>query len=261
MGLDPPAFVYALGRLTVRIPSLSIEKELAHAGKRGDARGLTDQATLRAVLCEPANRYLARLVCWAFTVAGEPTYFLVPRDAGDLDAFLAALDSEPDPERVEHLVGVRGSVASPQMCNGLQLAMVTVGHLDTFTLPELLGEAKPPRGVEPAQFLASAKELFWRIHTLSDNVGSSELHRAVNFLAAKYGAIYSQVAAEQAENNSLSGLDARVRKLAGGRRGVDVVFSFTDRQTDVTHKYYARVDVTEEFPFLVKKLAPYSELG
>jgi len=38
---------------------------------------------------------------------------------------------------------------------------------------------------------------------------------------------------------------------------VDVIFSFTDRKTDVTEKYFTRVDVSEEFPFLVTKMSPY----
>jgi hypothetical protein len=33
--------------------------------------------------------------------------------------------------------------------------------------------------------------------------------------------------------------------------------AYTDRNTDVTEKYFARVDVTENFPFLVTKLSPY----
>ena len=35
------------------------------------------------------------------------------------------------------------------------------------------------------------------------------------------------------------------------------MFTYTHRQTDVTDKYFSRVDVTEEFPFLVSKMAPY----
>jgi hypothetical protein len=37
----------------------------------------------------------------------------------------------------------------------------------------------------------------------------------------------------------------------------EVVFTFGHRQTDVTEKYFFRVDVTEQFPYLVTKLAPY----
>jgi hypothetical protein len=38
---------------------------------------------------------------------------------------------------------------------------------------------------------------------------------------------------------------------------VDVIFSFTNRATDVVEKQFLRVDVTEEFPFLVTKMSPY----
>jgi hypothetical protein len=38
---------------------------------------------------------------------------------------------------------------------------------------------------------------------------------------------------------------------------LEVVFSFTQRTTDVVSKQFVRVDVTEEFPFLVTRLSPY----
>jgi len=36
-----------------------------------------------------------------------------------------------------------------------------------------------------------------------------------------------------------------------------VIFSYTNRNTDFTEKCHTRVDVTEEIPFLVKKMSPY----
>jgi len=45
--------------------------------------------------------------------------------------------------------------------------------------------------------------------------------------------------------------------LTGTRRIVEVVFSFTNRTTDVVDKFFARIDVTEQFPLLVTKLSPY----
>jgi hypothetical protein len=38
---------------------------------------------------------------------------------------------------------------------------------------------------------------------------------------------------------------------------VDVVFSYTNRRTDVVERYFVRVDVTEKYPFLASKLSPY----
>ena len=35
-----------------------------------------------------------------------------------------------------------------------------------------------------------------------------------------------------------------------------MIFAYTNRHTDLVVKYFARVDVTEEFPFLVTKLSP-----
>lgn len=41
------------------------------------------------------------------------------------------------------------------------------------------------------------------------------------------------------------------------RKIIEVIFSYTNRSTDFTEKFFVRVDATEEFPFLVTKLSPY----
>jgi hypothetical protein len=53
------------------------------------------------------------------------------------------------------------------------------------------------------------------------------------------------------------GRGQRAPSLSGTRKVVDVVFAFTNRSTDVVSKQAVRVDVTDEFPFLVTKLSPY----
>ena len=52
-------------------------------------------------------------------------------------------------------------------------------------------------------------------------------------------------------------MEVRPSPLSAVRRIVDVIFAFTNRTTDVTDKFFVRVDITEEFPFLVTKLSPY----
>jgi hypothetical protein len=69
--------------------------------------------------------------------------------------------------------------------------------------------------------------------------------------------IYAKAAEEFAQDFSLSGVEVRPSPLSGTRRIVDVIFSYTNRNTDFTEKFFVRVDVTEEFPFLVTKLSPY----
>jgi len=59
------------------------------------------------------------------------------------------------------------------------------------------------------------------------------------------------------QNSSLTAVAVRPSSLSGARNIVDMIFSFTHRQADVTEKYFCRVDMTEEFPFLVTKLSSY----
>ncbi|MGA9323567.1 MAG: hypothetical protein WBW06_21155 [Xanthobacteraceae bacterium] len=47
--------------------------------------------------------------------------------------------------------------------------------------------------------------------------------------------------------------------MNGTRKILDVIFGYTNRNTDFTEKSFVRVDVTEEFPFLVAKISPYGD--
>ena len=49
----------------------------------------------------------------------------------------------------------------------------------------------------------------------------------------------------------------RPPRLSGVNRIVDVIGAFINRTTDVTAKYFVRVDVKEELPFLIAKISPY----
>ena len=73
----------------------------------------------------------------------------------------------------------------------------------------------------------------------------------------RYPGIYAKTAEEFARDFSLTGLEVRSTPLSGARKIVDVIFSYTNRNTDFTEKFFVRVDMTEEFPFLVSKLSPY----
>jgi len=92
---------------------------------------------------------------------------------------------------------------------------------------------------------------------MADNAGATDETRALNYLAVRYQAIYSSVADAFARNSSLTAVEVLRSALSGPRNIVDVVFSYTNRNTDVTEKVFCRVDVTDAFPFLVTKLSPY----
>ena len=253
------SYVYALGQVEFRFPSLAVEKEFAQVIGRTETAGLTDHEALQSVLSDRANRYLVREVCWVFVVEGLDTYLLKPRDPADLELLVEAVRARPDRTDLDLVIGVLGPISPPEAC-GLVVPIVGFDQLYSFDRDSLLGAIPSPEGLtkkDQDQFRATSAELLDRILQLADNAGATDEHRALNYLAVRYPAIYAQAAAAHADSSSLSAVDVRTSRLSGVRRILDVIFSYNHRQTDVTTKYFVRVDVTEEFPFLVTKLSPY----
>jgi hypothetical protein len=241
-----------------RFPSLAVEKEFAQVVGRGDTTGLTDREALHDALNDGANRYLARRLCWVFLVEHLETYVLIAREPADLALLIEAVRAEPEAADLDVVVGHRGPIAPPDLCGGLPVPMVVFDQLWSFPRDALLAAIPRPESVkDKKRFEQMAGELFDRVMQLADNAGATDQHRALNYLAVRYPAIYARTAEAYAGNSSLSSVDVRPSRLAGIRNIVDVVFSYTHRETDVTERFFVRVDVTEEFPFLVSRLAPF----
>jgi hypothetical protein len=255
-----PSFVYALGQIEHRFPNLGLEKEFAQATGRADTTGYSDRQAAHKTLVERKNRYLARQLCWVLQVEGLDTYILQPRDPMDFEMLIDAL-SRPNSSNddVDVVIGLRGPIASPGMCNGLTLPIVFFDQIYSFDRDTLVKAMPKPAKREAAQFEEDAREMFSRIVQMADNAGATDEHRALNYLAVRYPAIYHETSRLFTENSSLSGVDVRLSRLSGTRKILDVIFSYTHRQTDVTEKQFVRVDVTEMFPFLVTKLSPFYE--
>lgn len=256
-----PSYVYALGRIEARFPSLAIEKEFAQASGRADTAAKTDQQAFHAVLSSREHRYLLRQLCWVLTVQGLETYLLQPRDPADLDLLLEAIRPGPSPLDIDAVIGVRGPVAPPEMCNGLMIPIVAFDQIYSFDRGTLVKAIPKPEKTSASSFNAAVEEVIDRIMHLADNAGASDDHRALNYLAMRYPAIYALASESFAKNSSLTGVSVRPSSLSSTRSVVDVVFSYTNRSTDFTEKSFVRVDVTEEFPFLVTKLSPYYDRG
>jgi hypothetical protein len=143
------------------------------------------------------------------------------------------------------------------MCNGLMVPIVIFDQIYSFDTEALVKAIPRPQGITASKFQPAAEELFNRIMQLADNAGATDEHRALNYLAVRYDAIYAQAAEAFGGNRSLTAVDVRPSRLSGTRKIVQVIFAYTHRETDVTDKYFVRVDVTEEFPFLVTKLSPF----
>ena len=255
---SPASYVYALGQIETRFPRPSVEKEVAQATARAEAAGSTDRQAFQNVLSQPENRYLARQLCWVLTVQGLETYILQPRDPADLNLLIEALRGPPDPVPwVSTVIGLRGPVALPEYCNGLMIPIVGFDQIYTFSKDALIEAIPRPESIPAARFGPAARELFDRIMQMTDNAGATHEDRALNYLAVRYPAIYARAAEAFGGDFSLTGVEVRPSALSGSRNIVEVIFAFTNRSTDFTEKSFVRVDVTEEFPFLVTKMSPY----
>ena len=253
----PGSHVYTIGRVEARFPNLAAEKEFAQATGRTETAGQTDQQTFRTVLSKRENRYLVRQLCWVLSIQGLDTYLLQPRDPADFDVLVEAIRPAPSPNDIDVVIGVRGPVSPPELCNGLMVPIVAFEQIYSFDRDALIKAIPKPKKTDAAQFGQAAEELFTRIMQLTDNAGATDEHRALNYLTMRYPAIYATAAEEFAKDFSLTGVDVRRSALSSTRSIVDVIFAYTNRNTDFTEKFFVRCDLTEQFPFLVTKMSPY----
>ena len=255
-----PQYVYSLGRIEPRFPNMSAEREFAQAMGRAETAGMTDPQAFYFVLSKKENRYLVRELCWVLTIESVAACILLPKDPLDLDLLVESVRPMSAKADIDVVIGLMGPVAPPEMCSGLQVPLVGFDQLFSFNRDAFIKSIPRPESIPEKQeekFRTAANELFDRILQIADNTGATDEHRAMNYLAVRYPAIYAKAAEEFEDNFSLTGVEARPSRLSGARKIVSVIFSYTNRETDVTEKFFVRVDVSEEFPFMVTKMVPY----
>jgi hypothetical protein len=196
-------------------------------------------------------------MCWVFSVEGIETYLLAPRDAEELDLVVEAIRPRPRSLDVDLVIGRKSVMSAPGACNGLVLPLALFDQIYSFDVGALVNAIPRPEGMEAQRFTAAAEELFQRVMQLADNTGADDEHRALNYLLVRCPAVYSLTAQKYAENHALRNVEVKPSRLSGARRIMAVIFSYAHRTTDITDKYFVRVDVTEEFPFLAAKMQPY----
>jgi hypothetical protein len=254
----PRTHVYALGRIHPRFPRISVEKEFAQAMGSSATAGLTDSGALHKVLTDPRLRYLVRQLCWVMTIAGLETYLVFPAYPSDWDHLIESVRPAPNLGALDAIIGTLGPVAPPELCNGLLLPIVVFDQLYSFDRDSLL-KALPRPDKASKEFATVAAEVLDRILSVTDNAGATDEHRALNYLALRDPTIYARTADCYQRDLALTAVDVRPWRLSIARSVVEVVFTFTHRKNEFVEKYGARVDVNDEFPFLVSKLVPYLE--
>jgi hypothetical protein len=253
----PFCYIYAIGKIDWRFPKPSVEKEFAQAIGRTETAGLTDRQAMYTALSQRQNRYLLRQLCWVFTIEGLETYLVQPRDPMDFDLLLEAARPATSPLDMDVIIGIKGSIAPLEVCNGLMLPIVAFTQIYSFDRNALIQSIPQPETIATDQFTQACEELLDRMMQMADNAGATDEHRALNYLVVRYPAIYATAAEAFGRSCSLRAIDVRTSRLSGTRKIVDVIFTFNNRNTDVSDKFFVRVDVTEEFPFLVTKMSPY----
>jgi len=256
-----PSFVYAIGKVVSRFPNRSIELELAQAtGRRSieDTKGITHEELIYRTLTDPNSRYIARQICYVLTIEGLETYILVPADPLDIDRIAQALKPVPgDTRDIDVIIGRRGPIAPPEMCNGLMIPIVIVDQIYSFDRDDLIKSIPKRKGENEEQIKNTSNTLFNHIVQIADNAGATDEHRAINYLSVRYDEIYHRTQTMQDENYSFTAIEVRLSRLSSSRKIVDVVFTYENRTNRAIQQWFTRIDVTEEFPFLISTMQQY----
>jgi len=256
-GMSPATvFAYAIGRVEPRFPSIGVEKEVAQAAGARESRGALDRELLSQVLEESENRYLADQLCWVFVAQGIDAFTLHWRDVADRDRLIDGIGAAEEPSAIDAVVGWVGSGPDAGICRSLGLPSVGIVQLLSFGREEFVSGVPAPKDMGEKEFRAAVGSVFDRIARRSDNTGQSDEHRALNYVALRYPALYGVAAEVFSKEMSLVTIDVRRIAAGGARRVVELRLIFRGRRDDVVEQYRCRVDVTEVFPFLISPLEP-----
>ena len=251
-----PSFVYAIGEIDFLASSESLEQEMAQVmeTRKGDllkdANGAFEQQ--KKILMDPDYRYIVRQLCWVLRIETLQTYLLQPRDPADF-ALLAEAFRPHSRDNVDVLIGVRGPMAPPGLCGGLGLPILVFDQLYYFNKPALIDSVVKSLKTKSKSADESARQLFDRIQQMTDNHGATDEHRALNYLAVRVPRIYECANDMSTDGFWLTAIDVVPSRLSGsrGRKLLDAVFTYSNPTNRVARKWFWRVDVTGEFPFIV----------
>jgi hypothetical protein len=243
--LRQPFFAYAIGTIEPRFATLGLERELEQVTGHSTGGTSLDREILHEALSRPENAYVARRMCWVLVNGGVDACSLNPA-AEHLEEYVAA--SSPDAGRICAVVGD----VSGEPCLS-SVPAVEVAQLLSFTLEEFVAGVPPADGVDPERLAAAIGDVFRRIAGRDGNLGLTPEHRALNFIALRYPAVYHTVADGYAHAASLASIDTR-HSHQQGRTIVDVRVTMRGRQNDFFRRYRVRVDTSDVFPFLVSPL-------
>lgn len=111
---------------------------------------------------------------------------------------------------------------------------------------------------EQRQYVATvAGNAFGVLTLLADNTGQTDEHRAINYLTFKSLSLYNQEVVMELNGFTLNSVTAQPDPLASTRHIQDVILLYASTSTTAVQRYFTRIDVSGQFPFMVNDLAVY----
>ncbi|MEO8350885.1 MAG: hypothetical protein ABI680_04085 [Chthoniobacteraceae bacterium] len=253
-------YIYSIGRLDVRFPSVSLEREFQQRERQLLLERKTGWANsgerLAHVLTH--NPHLARAVCFVHSVGNIPAYIVAATGSEVLKGLVEAARSAGQPDAWSIVIGKRGPMGMPTTCGGLLAPMMACDQIYTFTLKEFIDGlvqrvklAGLPSTKKAEALPAVAEDIFRRIAGSAENLGAEDGHRALNYFLVQHPGLFL-AAVERANKAVLDSIETRTTVGAMDTRIVTVVLTFIDHATGVPERLFCRIDVTDEWPFVAE---------
>ncbi|MDP4182468.1 MAG: hypothetical protein Q8942_15430 [Bacillota bacterium] len=250
-------YFYGIGNISVDFPSLNIEKEFYQVAPKG-SNNPPNVKLLFDVLSKAENKYLAKEMCWKFQQgSGLATFILTPNSDLELASLISGIEPLFDID-YDVVIGLKGPLSSPQMCNGVILPVITCNKVMTYTLKNIISNISKELGVDKA----TATDLFKLMLPLLDNPGDTDGYRALNYVTLNYMQIYKRTMelvspVDPQKNPPYNFVEVRTvpANIQGERKLIDVIYTYNRLGEQI--RLACRVDITGLYPFLVSPIFPY----
>lgn len=254
--VQPDQYVYAIGTLDIRFPSVALEREYAQKERMGGKSGEVESRSQRIHRVLSQYHHLSRNACYTLSVGSIPAYVLAPVSAAVGRDLVEATATIGEPTTRSLVIGRRVGTSVPQSCGGLLVPVVACDQVYTFSLEEWVNglaevamEPLKASNISAEGFKKIAQEVFMQVTASMENVGGLDTHRALNYVLVQHPGFFVAIA-ERSEECMLDRIETRSVSSSALRTHVAVIATFIKRMTGVPERLFCVVDVSERWPFI-----------
>lgn len=255
--------VYAFGTLRMVFPSKSMEAEMQRALASMHAAAMPGVVPYFDVhsgyglqlLGQGQYDYLFRDACFILTIGKIDAYLVQARSTPELQSMVAAANQLDDPTIYSAIIGQLGPIAGPQACNGLQLPIVYCNQI--FSMPRLwltrhVQSYFSAEGNDAPLTAAQTQQLSLLGLQMTDNMGASPEHRALNYVALRYPLVYEITADMYGDGYMLLRIEVTPGRAPDER---DVVFVYQRLEVGQVVQWRCSIDVSGMYPYITQRLS------